>query len=102
MTDYTDFYLKFPTEAAATAVLYTTVVEVQYEEGNVIVGAPVTPNYANISTIGIINQPQTDPDIPPVPYYGWFVNVRLVGEEDAAALTPYSVDPQPFPMRIWA
>jgi len=100
MNDYTDFYLKFPTEAAATVVLYTTVVEVQDNQGKVLVEASVTPNYQNISTIGIIYQPNSD--IPPVPYDGWFVNVRLVGEEDAAALTPYSVDPQPFPMRIWA
>jgi hypothetical protein len=98
----TDFCLKFSTEAAATAVLYTTVVEVQDEQGNVLVEASVTPHYANISTIGIINQPQPDPEIPPVPYDGWFVNVRLVGEEDATALTPFSIDPQPFPMRIWA
>jgi hypothetical protein len=102
MNDYTDFYLKFPDEATATAVLYTTVVEVQDEEGVVLVEASVTPNYQNISTIGIINQPQPDPEIPPVPYDGWFVNVRLVGEEDAAVLTPFSVDPQPYPMRVWA
>jgi hypothetical protein len=102
MSDYTDFYLGFPDEATATAVLYTTVVEVQDKTGHVIVEASVTPNYANISTIGIIYQPQTDPDTPPVPYAGWYVNVRLVGEEDAAALTPFSVDPQPFPMRVWA
>ena len=73
----TDFYLGFPDEAAATAVLYTTVVEVQDTTGHVIVEASVTPNYANISTIGIIYKPQTDPKIPPVPYDGWYVNVRF-------------------------
>ena len=86
MNDYTDYYLNFASEAEATAVLYT---------GD-------TANYQNISTIGIIYQPQTDPKVPPVPYDGWHVNVRLVGEEDATALTPFSIDPQPFPMRVWA
>lgn len=83
MNDYTDFYLRFSDEAQATAVLYT--------DG--------LPNYQNISTIGVIYQPNIDP---PTPYDGWFVNVRLVGAEDADALMPFSVDPQPFPMRVWA
>lgn len=102
MNDYTDYYLNFPDEATATAVLYTTAVEVQDEAGEVIVEASVTPNYQNISTIGVIYRPQPDPDVPPVPYDGWCVNVRLVGEEDSAALEPYSIQPQPFPMRVWA
>lgn len=102
MSNYTDYYLNFADEASANAVLYTTVDEVKDEQGNVLVEASVTPNYQNISTIGIIYQPQTDPDVPPVPYAGWHVNVRLVAPENAQALAPFSIDPQPFPIRVWA
>ena len=69
---------------------------------DVIVGW--TPNFANIDVIGIIYEPQPDP-LPepppdPVPYAGWFVNVRVVGE-DAEPLMAYSIDPEPYPMRVW-
>jgi hypothetical protein len=30
------------------------------------------------------------------------VNVRVVEGEDAEPLMPFSIDPQPYPMRIWA
>ena len=30
------------------------------------------------------------------------VNIRLVAGENAAALEPFSIDPQPYPMRVWA
>ena len=97
-----DFYLKFADEAEAQSVLYTQV-PVKWDEENGVVN-PIEfesrPNYANIDTIGIIYQPQEDPDVEPVPYDGWFVNVRVVGE-DAAPLEPFSIDPQPYPMRIW-
>jgi len=63
------------------------------------------PNYVNIDTIGVIYEPQPDPlpEPPPEPvqYEGWFVNVRVVGE-DAEPLIAYSIDPEPYPIRIWA
>ena len=62
----------------------------------------VKPNYMNIDTIGVIYQPQEDPEVEPVPYDGWFVNVRVLATEDAAPLQPFSIDPQPYPMRVWA
>jgi len=94
-----DFYLKFTDEAEAQSVLYTKVPTAWDDEGE-----PTEwydkPNFANIDTIGVIYEPQEDPDVEPVPYDGWFVNVRVVGE-DAAPLEPFSIDPQPYPMRIW-
>ena len=64
-----------------------------------------TANYANIDTIGVIYQPQDipDPENPPepVPYDGFFVNIRVVSGENAEPLMPYSIDPQPYPMRVW-
>jgi hypothetical protein len=97
----TPYYLKFNDEAEALSVLYTTVLEVQDEEGNVIVQASVTPNYVNISTIGTIYEPMPDP-LPepapePVPYEGWHVNVLA---EESPELTVYQVFPV-VPMRIW-
>ena len=102
-----DFYLRFDTEAQANEILYTQV-PVKWDEENGMVN-PIEfesrPNYANIDTIGVIYQPQeiVDPENPPepVPYDGWFVNVRVVAGEDAAPLEPFSIDPQPFPMRVW-
>ena len=95
-----DFYLKFTDEAEAQSVLYTKVPTAWDDEGE-----PTEfyfkPNYANIDTIGVIYQPQEDPDVEPVPYDGWFVNVRVVSGEDAAPLEPFSIDPQPYPMRVW-
>ena len=106
MNDYQDFYLQFPDKASSIPILYTTVLEVQDKDGNVIVQSSVTKNYTNISTIGIIYEKQptpVDPDapvVPPVPIPGWHVNVRLVGEEDAAALEPYALT-LTDPMRVW-
>ena len=109
----TDLYLKFTDEAQSIDVLYAKKEEVITEtddEGNeqeVITLVPdlSKPLYRNIDTIGVIYQPQDipDPENPPepVPYDGWFVNVRVVGE-NADPLMPYSIDPQPYPMRVWA
>jgi len=94
-----DLYLKFTDEAEAQSVLYTKVPTAWDDEGE-----PTEwydkPNFANIDVIGVIYEPQEDPDVEPVPYDGWFVNVRVVGE-DAAPLEPFSIDPQPYPMRVW-
>jgi len=103
-----DWYLKFVDEEQAQEVLYTPVYAPDPESTpedplpDVIVSW--TPNYVNIDTIGIIYQPAPDP-LPegyvPVPYDGWFVNVRVVSE-DPDPLLPFSIDPQPYPIRIWA
>ena len=103
-----DFYLSFVDEAQAQSVLYTPVYAPDPESTpdeplpDVIVSW--TPNFANIDTIGVIYEPAPDP-VPegyvPVPYDGWFVNVRVVSE-DPEPLLPFSIDPQPYPIRIWA
>jgi len=97
----TDLYLSFPDQAAADAVLYTTHDAVTDEEGNVTAEAYVTPNYANIDTIGIIYKRTGGTDDEPVmtAIPGWHVNVR-VAEEDATALQPFAVTPA-TPMRVW-
>jgi len=104
-----DFYLKFVDEEQAQEVLYTKVVDEWSEpEDPEVEPVPVrwhyVPNYVNIDTIGVIYEPAPDP-LPegyvPVPYDGWFVNVRVVSE-DPEPLLPFSIDPQPYPIRIWA
>jgi len=103
-----DWYLKFVDEEQAQEVLYTPVYAPDPESNpddplpDVVVSW--TPNYVNIDTIGVIYEPAPDP-LPegyvPVHYDGWFVNVRVVSE-DPEPLLPYSIDPQPYPIRIWA
>ena len=101
-----DFYLKFVDEEQAQEVLNTKVVDEWSEPEDPLPDVIVswTPNYVNIDTIGVIYQPAPDPlpEPPPEPvqYEGWFVNVRVVGE-DPEPLEPYSIDPQPYPMRVW-
>jgi hypothetical protein len=102
---YTDLYLKFADEVEAIDILYTVTPSIEIE-GAVTADAVITPNYQNIDTIGVIYEPMPDP-LPepppePVPYDGWFVNVRVVEGENAEPLMPFSIDPQPYPMRIWA
>jgi len=103
---YTDLYLKFTDQAEADSILYTVHPEEVDDNGVIIVEAYTTPNYANIDTIGIIYEPQPDPlpepPLEPVPYLGWFINVRVVEGENAEPLMPYSIDPQPYPIRVWA
>ena len=99
----TDLYLKYADEAESRSVLYTEVPTEWNEEGEPTAWY-TQPNYANIDTIGVIYQPQPDP-LPepppePVPYDGFFVNVRVVSE-DPEPLMPFSIDPQPYPMRVW-
>ena len=104
-----DFYLKFVDEEQAQEVLYTKVVDEWSEpEDPDVEPIPLrwhyVPNYVNIDTIGVIYEPAPDlvPEgYVPVPYDGWFVNVRVVSE-DPEPLLPYSIDPQPYPIRIWA
>jgi hypothetical protein len=86
-----DYYLAFPDQAAADAVLY---------------GAEGKPNYANIDTIGLIYKhtgktiQENGFDVPVMaPIQGWHVNVRVVGE-NAKPLQPFAVTPA-TPMRVW-
>ena len=98
----TDLYLKFTDEAAATAVLYTQEPTAWDEEGNVTATEP-RPNFANISTIGIIYKPtgETDAEGNPVmaALDGWHVNVRVVSE-DPTPLEQYAVTPA-VSVRVW-
>lgn len=107
----TPYYLSFTDEAQATSVLYTTTVTpaVIDEDGKEL--SPevitVTPNYANIDVIGVVYEPTPIPtpeDYVPVPYPApnWGVNVLVIDGEDAEPLLPYSVQPSPFPQRVWA
>ena len=97
---YTDLYLKFADQAEADAILYTVHPEEVDDNGVIIVEAYITPNYANIDTLGILYVAQTDPDASPIPEDGWHVNIRLVEGEDGEALMPFAVEPQ-NPRRIW-
>ena len=96
---YTDLYLKLADEAEADAVLYTVHPSELADDGVTMNDEYVTPNYANIDTLGILYVEQ--PDVPPVPEDGWFVNVRLVDGEDGSPLVPFEVHPV-VPRRIWA
>jgi hypothetical protein len=97
-----DYYLKFVDEAAANAVLYTTVAEIQDETGVVLVEALVTPNYVNISTIGTISKPTNEFDAESIPFMaaleGWHINVKA---DESPELEQYQIFPI-APMRIWA
>lgn len=88
-----DFYLKFKDEAESIHILFTEV------DGELV------KNYANTDVIGLI-YPYVDPtqqeQADPVPFDGWFVNVRTVEYEDPTPLEPFNIDPQPYPLRIWA
>lgn len=88
---YIDYYLKFPDEEAANAVLFTSVVAQLDEEGNVVVEASEKANYVNISVIGTIVKDE-------VALEGWHVNVRA---EASPELEPFQVFPL-APMRVWA
>lgn len=102
MNNMKDYYLKFTDEAAAAAVLNTTVSEMQDEQGNVVVKASETPNYVNVSSIGIISKPTGEVDAEGnavmLALEGWHVNVRA---EASSALVQYQVFPA-APMRVWA
>ena len=99
----TDLYLKFADEAETNSVLMQMIVT--SVEDDVVTGFYGIPRFANIDTIGIIYEPQeiVDPENPPepVPYDGWFVNVRVIGKENAEPLMPFAIDPEPYPMRVW-
>ena len=97
----TPYYLSFQDEAQANSVLYTTTVD---EQGEVV---STTPNFQNIDVLGVVYEPAPEP-IPegyvPVPYPApnFGVNVLVLEGEDATPILPYSVQPSPFPQRVWA
>jgi hypothetical protein len=87
-----DLYLKFDSEAEATAVLYDDEM----------------PRYRNIDTIGLIYKPTGTTlqgedgeylEMAAIP--GWHVNVRLMDGEDAEPLEAYRVQVA-NPARVWA
>ena len=103
-----DLYLKYADEAESFETLYGKKEEIiigeEGEEIIILVPDLTKPLYANIDTIGVIYEPQPDP-LPepppePVPYDGWHVNVRVVGNEDASLLELFSVFPI-SPRRVW-
>ena len=97
---YTDYYLKFDSEADANALLYTDTPSAWDEEGNVTETFQ-KPNYRNIDTLGILYErppEDADEDYIPVPLDGWHVNVRTLPNEDGSPLEPYRVDPEP---QVW-
>ena len=76
---YADYYLRFPDEATATAILGDA--------------------YRYVDTLGVLRDESLDP---PVTYEGWHVNVRvIVGAESAALLLPYAITPT-HPRRVWS
>jgi len=107
----TPYYLSFQDEAEANSVLYTTTITPATldEDGNVVTEEVITltPNYVNIDVLGVIYEPAPSPlpdDYVPVPYpapnYG--VNVLVLEGEDATPILPYSVQPSPYPQRVWS
>ena len=97
----TPFYLSFQDEAEANSVLYTTTVD---EQGAVV---SKTPNYINVDVLGVVCEPAPIPtpdDYVPVPYPApnFGANVLVLEGEDATPILPYSVQPSPFPQRVWA
>lgn len=80
---YADYYLDFPDEATATAVLY---------DGE-------DPRFQHIDTLGVLFDETVTP---PAPLAGWHVNVRvIVGKENPLPLVPYAITLQ-NPRRVWA
>ena len=90
-----DFYLKFDSEQAANAVLYTDHPEVLDTEGAVVSEAYTTPNYINIDVLGVLYKDEQALE-------GWHVNVRTMPNEDSSALQAYEVTPAPSVWRrVW-
>lgn len=96
-----DLYLAFPDQAAADAVLYITHDAVTDKDNNVTAEAYVTPNYANIDTLGVLYERQDDSEAEPIPLPGWHINIRLIDGENAEILQLFQVNPT-LPRRVWA
>jgi hypothetical protein len=105
---YADYFLKFPDEATANAVLFTPAPVVEPVDGEPAPEPapepqPPTPKYANIDVCGVLyDAADPESETPPVPLEGWHVNVRLiVGAEDPAPLLAFAVLPR-NPRCTWA
>jgi hypothetical protein len=99
---YTDYFLRFDTEAEANAALYDEQTNVQGD----IVETVLVPKYAAVDIIGTIFKPTGKtlktpegpvPEMKAVP--GWHVNVRHT--ETAPELDAYKVEVK-TPSRMWA
>ena len=94
---FNDYMLVFADEAEAYSVLYDSATD---DEGNVT----LTPKFTAIDMIGTIYEPAPDPvpeNYQPVPYPGFYANVRNVGP--APELDTHVVSPSPtVPLRVWA
>jgi len=102
---YTDYFLRFDTEAEANAALFTEQTNVQDD----VVETVLVPKYAAVDVIGVIYKP-TGNVLPSedgsgdavnemAPIDGWHVNVRHTDE--APELEAFRVFPQ-TPSRMWA
>jgi hypothetical protein len=102
---YTDYFLRFDTEAEANAALFTEQTNVQGD----VVETVLVPKYAAVDVIGTIYKP-TGNVLPAedesgeavdemAPIDGWHVNVRHTAE--APELDAYKVEVK-TPSRMWA
>ena len=107
-----DLCLSFQDEAESLPILYTIIpTEYELDEDNqpteiVKTESYLTPNYQNISVIGVVYKKApipTPPDYVPKPYPApnWGVNVLLLDGEDIEPLRPYICEPK-NPVRVWA
>jgi hypothetical protein len=107
LTEVNDDYLPFLEEGETvplTLVKTETIQDTEYKQ----VGTKdfLTPNYQNISVIGVVYKRAPKilpPDYEPEPYPApnWGVNVLLLDGEDIEPLKPYIVEPK-NPIRVWA
>ena len=94
---FNDYMLVFADEAEAYSVLYDSATD---DEGNGV----VLGGRSVININGTIYEPAPDPvpeNYQPVPYPGFYANVRNVGP--APELDTHVVSPSPtVPLRVWA
>jgi hypothetical protein len=100
-----DIYLKFPDQATADTLLYVQIPTAFDADGNPTEWEP-RQVYMNTDMIGIIYEGgEYDEDgnsiTPPTALDGWHVNIRLMPDEQAEPLLPYTVIPT-HPRRTWA
>ncbi len=99
---YTDFFLRFDTEAEANEVLFTEQTQVQDD----VVETVLVPKYAAVDVVGVIYKPtgntlmtEEGEVFEHAPIEGWHVNVRHTDE--APELDAYKVEVK-TPSRAWA
>lgn len=103
---FRDLFLKFPDEATATPLLFSSseVTETHPETEEVTTKTVLTSKFQNMYVIGTIYEQPSAPvveDYVPVALDGWHVNVRLVEGEDSSEIEQYSVIPG-NPRCVWA